>query len=87
MALGNTNSSRLYNGRPFWFHVHFRLQFDILRKALYINYLFSYDVMINTLKQHYKLYLVGDVTSFDTFLVDMRDKYNSNMKMWMTAHK
>jgi hypothetical protein len=37
--------------------------------------------LINTLKQHYKLYLVGDVTSFDTFLVDMRDKYNSNMKM------
>lgn len=65
----------------FMFTFVYILQFDILRKALYIHYLFSYDVMINTLKQHYKLYLVGDVTSFDTFLVDMRDKYNSNMKM------
>ena len=71
----------------FMFTFVYILQFNILRKPLYIHYLFSYDVMINTLKQHYKLYLVGDVTSFDTFLVDMRDKYNSNMKMWMTAHK
>ena len=56
----------------FMFTFVYILQLDILRKALYIHYLFSYDVMINTLKQHYKLYLVGDVTSFDTFLVDMR---------------